>query len=69
MATLISKQFSQKHTITDEQQHAVNMAQAGHSLKIAAFAGTGKTTTLRAIANAKHGKRGLYLSFNKAIAE
>ena len=69
MATLISRQFSNKQTITDEQQYAVDMAQAGHSLKIAAFAGTGKTTTLRAIANAKQGKRGLYLSFNKAIAE
>ncbi len=63
MATLISQ------TITDEQQHAVDMAQAGNSLKIAAFAGTGKTTTLRTIANAKQGKRGLYLSFNKSIAD
>ena len=69
MATQKSRLFFQEQKITDEQQYAVDLAKAGHSFKIAAFAGTGKTTTLRAIANAMQGKRGLYLSFNKATAD
>ena len=54
--------------LTDEQRHAVDLATTGDSLVINALAGTGKTTTLAAIAEALAGRRGLYLAFNKSIA-
>jgi hypothetical protein len=53
-------------TPTAEQTDAVNRFHSGHGLKITAFAGTGKTTTLSQIAEATS-RRGLYLAFNKAI--
>lgn len=40
-----------------------------NKLKISAFAGAGKTATLKLIAQALHDKRGMYLAFNKAIAD
>jgi hypothetical protein len=42
------------------------MALQGKDLKIKAFAGSGKTSTLVAIAKELQG-RGLYLAYNKAI--
>lgn len=54
--------------LTSEQAHAVDLFKTSRSLKISAFAGTGKTSTLTAIANSTS-KRGLYLAFNKSIAE
>ena len=36
-------------------------------LKISAFAGAGKTATLRLIAQALHDKRGMYLAFNLSL--
>ncbi len=63
-----SRPYDVRKQLTDEQQQAVHLAQSGHSLKIAAFAGTGKTTTLLGIAHALKGKRGLYVAFNKANA-
>lgn len=38
-------------------------------LKISAFAGAGKTATLKLIAQASSDQRGMYLAFNKAIAD
>lgn len=55
------------YTLTDEQAHAVDLALNGNSLKIEAFAGSGKTTNLKAIGQAKKDSRGLYLAFNKTI--
>lgn len=52
---------------TEEQQFAIDLAIKGDDLKLAAFAGAGKTTTLKLIANAMGKKRGVYLAFNKAI--
>lgn len=52
---------------TDEQLAALQMAQTGNSFKIVAYAGAGKTSTLKLISEHKQG-RGLYLAFNKAIA-
>lgn len=52
---------------TDEQINALNMAMTGQSFKIVAYAGAGKTTTLKLISEHIQG-RGLYLAFNKAIA-
>lgn len=57
--------------LTDEQAtvaEASRTIKAGEALKVIAFAGAGKTTTLKAIANVRSDK-GIYLAFNKAIAE
>jgi hypothetical protein len=56
------------YPITEEQDVAVDLAITGESLKIEARAGAGKTTTLRAVARELPGK-GLYIAFNKAIAD
>ena len=53
---------------TEEQQAAVDKFLTGRPLKITAFAGTGKTTTLRMLAQASH-SRGIYLAFNRAAAD
>jgi superfamily I DNA/RNA helicase len=50
-----------------EQQRAVEFFLAGGNLRIDAYAGAGKTTTLKLLAENKPG-RGLYLAFNKSIA-
>ena len=55
-------------TPTEEQQHAVDAALSGGSVVIEAGAGTGKTATLRMIADALPRKRGLYIAFNKSLA-
>lgn len=55
-------------TPTAEQVDAVERFQTGHTLKITAFAGTGKTTTLSQIAESTS-KRGLYLAFNRKISD
>jgi hypothetical protein len=52
---------------TEEQRVAVEKFRAGTPLKIAAFAGAGKTTTLRMLAESRR-SRGAYLAFNKSIA-
>jgi superfamily II DNA/RNA helicase len=38
---------------TIEQQHAIDMALHGQSCKVTAYAGAGKTSTLKLIGNAK----------------
>lgn len=55
-------------SLTEEQKSAVEMFCDGESLRINAFAGTGKTTTLRAMADATR-RRGLYLCFNRRLAD
>src|SRR5262245_28243002 len=55
-------------TPTAEQDEAVARFRSNGSLKINAFAGTGKTTTLAMIGKSTP-RRGAYLAFNKAIAE
>ena len=54
---------------TVEQLQAVDLSLNDNkeSCKISAFAGTGKTSTLKLIADSRNDK-GLYLAFNKAIA-
>lgn len=56
---------------TQEQTQAINMAALGESMKMLAYAGTGKTSTLFLIAQKlkSQNKRGIYLAFNKAIAK
>lgn len=53
---------------TAEQQRAVDAFLSGGSLKIAAFAGAGKTSTLRLMGEIRVG-RGLYIAFNRGIAD
>ena len=58
--------------LTDEQIaicRAVRDLDVGSSLKIQAFAGTGKTTTLAAIAESLAQRKFLYLVFNRAAAD
>ena len=58
--------------LTDEQRAICEVAQqsgANLALKIQAFAGTGKTTTLAAIAEACPRTRFLYVVFNRAAAD
>lgn len=52
---------------TPEQQSALETALSRQSFKIVAYAGAGKTTTLKLIGDNLQG-RGLYLAFNKTIA-
>lgn len=54
--------------LTDEQINAVDLFKCSSSLKISAFAGTGKTSTLTALAHSSQSS-GLYLAFNKSVAE
>lgn len=54
---------------TDEQVIAIENARQGHSFKVVAYAGTGKTTTLNLMSNAMPERRGMYLAFNKTIAQ
>jgi hypothetical protein len=51
---------------TDEQQNALDMFHFGDNLAIEAGAGTGKTSTLRLMADGTN-RRGQYLAFNRAI--
>ncbi|MCP9885857.1 ATP-dependent helicase [Synechococcus sp. ATX 2A4] len=51
-----------------EEQEAIVQCQAS-ALRVVAFAGTGKTTTLRAYAQARPGVRMLYLAFNRSVAQ
>lgn len=53
---------------TPEQQECEDVFLSGDSMKINAFAGSGKTSTLKLLARAKVSP-GVYLCFNKSIAE
>jgi hypothetical protein len=56
--------------LTDEQEMSVLFAEEPYWLKVEAYAGAGKTSTLNAIASiAKFGLRGLYLAFNSDIVK
>lgn len=56
--------------MTHEQYSVINSdIGVGEYLKINAFAGTGKTTTLIAYTEARPHKRFLYLAYNKAIQQ
>jgi hypothetical protein len=53
--------------LTDEQLVALERFRTRRPLKIAAFAGAGKTSTLQALAQSRT-TSGIYLAFNRAIA-
>lgn len=54
---------------TDEQQRAIEIYLSGENLVLEAGAGTGKTTALEMIADSTPNRRGLYLAFNRSVAE
>jgi hypothetical protein len=54
---------------TDEQKSVVSAAKSGKDLVIQALAGTGKTTTLKLLAESLSDRRGTYIAFNKAIVD
>ncbi|WP_321467975.1 UvrD-helicase domain-containing protein [Halarcobacter sp.] len=53
--------------LTSEQEEILKAVSKYKNIKINAFAGTGKTTTLRCIANEYKDRKILYLAFNSAI--
>lgn len=55
--------------LTNEQQDVVAALDRRERLKVYALAGTGKTTTLKAIAELYPDLKMLYMAFNKAIAD
>ena len=55
--------------LTNEQRDVVAALDRRKRIKVYALAGTGKTTTLKAIAELHPKLRMLYLAFNKAIAD
>lgn len=54
---------------TEEQSRVVERFRSGESFKVLAFAGTGKTTTLKMISDTSSSRKGLYLAFNKRLAD
>lgn len=62
------RRSSRNHSPTEEQADAILAFQDGGSLKINAFAGTGKTSTLEMIAHSST-RRGQYIAFNRNIVE
>lgn len=56
-------------TPTDEQAAAVDAFRTGDPLVLEAGAGTGKTSTLEMMARAQSDLRGVYVAYNRAIAD
>lgn len=54
--------------LTQEQIEAIELFADGRNLRINAFAGAGKTTTLRKLAEYASDRRGLYIPFGKSTA-
>lgn len=52
---------------TTEQKIIIDAVAKGKTVKIAALAGTGKTSTLVMIANTYPNRKGLYLAYNKSL--
>lgn len=57
------------HRPTAEQAAIVDASTTGQDLVVEAGAGTGKTSTLKLLAQANGRRRGLYLAYNRAIKE
>lgn len=57
------------HNLTNEQQEVVEALDRRERIKVFALAGTGKTSTLKAIAELHPNRKMLYMAFNKAIAD
>ena len=59
---------SKQHQLTDEQKRVVSVFGDCDNLKVIAYAGAGKTSTLVALGESTK-RRGLYLSFNRRNAD
>lgn len=57
------------HAPTPEQEAVVAAFGSGGNLAVEAGAGTGKTTTLRQVAESAPRRRGVYVAYNRAIAD
>lgn len=55
-------------TLTVEQEQALDAYRTGNSLVLSAYAGSGKTSTILALAGDDN-RRGTYLAYNRAIVE
>lgn len=66
-STTLNREFN-GFKLTGEQDHSVDLMVEGKNLKIKAYAGASKTFTMAAGSFEMPG-RGLYISFNKAIAD
>lgn len=55
--------------LTPEQVSAIKTIETGVPVKLIAFAGAGKTSTLKTAARNMPMRQGLYIAFNKSIAE
>ena len=53
---------------TVEQAAAIDAFQLGRNLKVNAYAGTGKTSTLQMMAESVD-RKGTYIAFNRSIAD
>lgn len=72
IATTTAAPLIARNEPTAEQARAVEMAtglQPGEALRVRSGAGTGKTTTLLAMARALSPKRGVYVAFNRTVAQ
>lgn len=56
-------------TPTAEQQDIIDAFATGNDLVVVAGAGAGKTATLMLAAEAARGRRGVYIAYNKALAD
>ena len=67
VAPLITKatRLHKGYHLTSGQDHSVDIGVTGQSLKIEAFVGAGKTSTLSAISSAKPTQKGLYLALTE----
>lgn len=59
----------EKITPTSEQQEIIDSFEWGGDLVIEAGAGSGKTSTLKLLAAASPGQRGVYIAYNRSIAD
>ncbi|MBN3780418.1 hypothetical protein G3O06_23140 [Burkholderia sp. Ac-20345] len=55
--------------LTAEQLAILDATALGTDLKVKAYAGAGKTSTLQLVADRLVGRRGVYLAFNRDIAD
>jgi hypothetical protein len=57
------------HKPTDEQAQIIDAFAVGDGLTVAAGAGSGKTSTLRMVADRSPRRRGLYLAYNRSVKD
>lgn len=67
MTTALAPAPTGTYKPTDEQQNAVDLYADGKNVTIIAGAGSGKTATLRFLADTAPERKGLYLAFNKSV--